>query len=100
MAEVRGYDYQFPNGLRLWVKAFRYRGWGYIPPGTHKELFSLDIGRLPGRKSHVLYATAGASSKALAYFRDEESAQLAIALMESLFIKRDPDSGDGQPPPV
>lgn len=56
-----------------------WHGWG-MPPGNQ----ALHIGPVPGRKSVCLYAMDGSVMWTLAYFRDEEEAQRAMAIIDKL----------------
>lgn len=67
---------------------FTWHGWGLVDLKTDKS-FSLNIGYLPQRKSPALYAsyTDGKTDgplQVLAYFRDEQAARGALALLDRL----------------
>jgi hypothetical protein len=56
----------------------RWHGWRV---GAGK---SIHVGPLPARKSVALYAAAGGRVDVLAYFRNEEDAERALALIDRL----------------
>ena len=59
----------------------------YVRPGWHgwgTDAWSLHVGPLPGRKSVCLYYESGCTIDALAYFRDDESAFRALAILDRL----------------
>ncbi len=56
-----------------------WHGWGFS-----NEKTALHIGKLPNRKQVCLYIIEGSVLEPLAYFRTEESARRALALIEHL----------------
>lgn len=71
-----------------WRMTPNWHGWSKSPePGAR----ALHIGPMPGRKSICLSESDGTSSTVLAYFRDEASAEKAMALLDWLL---EPKMGD------
>jgi hypothetical protein len=56
------------------------RGWH----GWSRGGVALHVGPVPGRKSIALYSHVGVTATVLAYFRDDESAFRALAVLDHL----------------
>lgn len=56
------------------------RGWH----GWGTDAWALHVGPLPGRKSVCLYYESGCIIDPLAYFRDDESAFRALAIIDNI----------------
>lgn len=62
----------------------RFTGRGWI---ISEENLGLSVGNLPGRKSVCLYTEKNGTIKVLAFFKDVESATIAIAVLEKMIME-------------